>query len=66
MTEYTVEEFQDDFDNLIERVENGETIKITSGNQAAYMIPYTDYQYSVNVEKLTEDYDWAKNHDDAC
>ena len=64
MTEYTVEEFQDDFDNLIERVENGETIKITNGNQEAYMVPYGEY--SVSVEKLTEDYGWATNHDDAC
>lgn len=39
---YTVEEFQDDFDNLLARVENGEHIGITDGENTAVMIPADD------------------------
>ena len=39
---YTVEEFQDDFDNLMSRVENGEHITITNGSNTAVMIPADD------------------------
>ena len=37
-----VEEFQDDFDNLLARVENGEHIGITDGENTAVMIPADD------------------------
>jgi PHD/YefM family antitoxin component YafN of YafNO toxin-antitoxin module len=43
LSTYTVEEFQEDFDNLMNRVvENGEYIKITDGEVTAVMIPADD------------------------
>lgn len=43
LSTYTVEEFQEDFDNLMNRVvENGEHIKITDGEVTAVMIPADD------------------------
>lgn len=38
----TVEEFQNDFDNLMDRVKNGEHIAITNGQNTAVMIPADD------------------------
>lgn len=40
MKKFTVEEFQKDFDNLMDRVENGESLMITSEYGDAVMIPY--------------------------
>jgi prevent-host-death family protein len=48
---FTVEEFQNDFDNLMSRVESGEHIAITNGQNTAVMMPadeellriYTDH-----------------------
>lgn len=40
MKKFTVEEFQEDFDNLMGRVENGESLIITSEYGDAVMIPY--------------------------
>jgi prevent-host-death family protein len=43
MQVYTVEEFQERFDELIERVENGEKLGIINENgQAAVMMPVDD------------------------
>ena len=39
---FTVEEFQADFDNLIERVENGESFIITDGDRSAVIVPYNE------------------------
>jgi len=39
---FTVEEFQADFDNLIERVENGESFIITDGERSAVIVPYNE------------------------
>jgi len=39
---FTVEEFQADFDNLIERVENGESFIITDGERNAVIVPYNE------------------------
>jgi prevent-host-death family protein len=41
MEKFTVEEFQSNFDNLMERVENGESFTITSEYGDAVIIPYT-------------------------
>jgi antitoxin (DNA-binding transcriptional repressor) of toxin-antitoxin stability system len=37
-----VEEFESDFDNLMERVEQGESFIITSEYGDAVMVPYTE------------------------
>ena len=39
---FTVEEFQEDFDNLMDRVENGESFVITSEYGNAVMVPYSE------------------------
>ena len=39
---FTVEQFQVDFDTLIERVENGESFIITDGERNAVIVPYNE------------------------
>jgi antitoxin (DNA-binding transcriptional repressor) of toxin-antitoxin stability system len=39
---FTVEEFQADFDNLIDRVENGESFIIRDGRKSAVIVPYNE------------------------
>ena len=39
---FTVEEFQSDFDNLMERIESGESFIITSEHGNAVMVPYKE------------------------
>ena len=39
---FTVEEFQSNFDNLIERVQNGESFIIKSEYGNAIMVPYKE------------------------
>jgi hypothetical protein len=42
MQSFTVEEFQADFDTLMERVEKGESFIITSDHGNAVMVPYNE------------------------
>ena len=55
MQVYTVEEFQQRFDELIERVENGEKLGIINENgQAAVMMPVDDELiqiYTINTRE---------------
>ena len=44
METYTVEEFQERWDEMITRVENGEHIAITNGKNTAVMIPADDLE----------------------
>ena len=46
---FTVEEFQADFDNLMNRVENGESFILTSEHGNAVIVPYNE------VVKVFED-----------
>jgi hypothetical protein len=39
---FTIEEFQADFDNLIEKVQNGESFLIKSEHGNAVMVPYKE------------------------
>jgi antitoxin (DNA-binding transcriptional repressor) of toxin-antitoxin stability system len=39
---FTVEEFQSDFDNLMARVENGESFIIRDGDSSAVIVPYNE------------------------
>ena len=57
---YTLQEFQEDFDNLINRVENGESFMITSEHGNAVMVPYNTY------EEAYENIRFFVDHDDAC
>ena len=47
LQKFTVEEFQADFDNLIGRVENGESFIITDGERNAVIVPYNE---TINFE----------------
>ena len=42
LQKFTVEEFQENFDNLFARVENGESFIITSEYGDAIIIPYNE------------------------
>ena len=42
LQKFTVEEFQSDFDNLIQRVENGESFIITDGGRNVVIVPYNE------------------------
>ena len=51
---FTVEEFQADFDNLMERVENGESFIISDGENSAVIVPYNEtIKYA--VESVVDD-----------
>jgi len=51
---FTVEEFQSDFDTLIERVENGESFIITDGERNAVIVPYNE-TIKFAVESVVDD-----------
>jgi prevent-host-death family protein len=52
---FTVEEFQADFDNLLERVENGESFIITDGGKQVMIMPTQNYEYILDSIENTED-----------
>jgi prevent-host-death family protein len=55
MEVFTVEEFQERFDELIERVENGEKLGIINQNgQAAVMMPIDDELIRIHTELNNE------------
>lgn len=51
---FTVEEFQSDFDNLIDRVEQGESFIITSKHGNAVMVPADDELVKIYTELNNE------------
>ena len=51
---FTVQEFQSDFDNLMSRVENGESFIIRDGDNSAVIVPYNEtIKYA--VESLVDE-----------
>jgi antitoxin (DNA-binding transcriptional repressor) of toxin-antitoxin stability system len=51
---FTVEEFQSDFDNLMQRVEKGESFIIRDGDNSAVIVPYNEtIKYA--VESLVDE-----------
>ena len=55
MKTFTVEEFQENFDNLMNRVENGEHIGIVNvDGQRAVMIPAEDELIRIHTELNNE------------
>jgi hypothetical protein len=62
MKEFTIQEFQKDFDNLLERVENGESFIITSEGKEVVMMPANNYKYV--VDKMEENDDLIRIHTD--
>lgn len=57
---FSVEEFQKHFDELMERVENGESFLITSEYGNAVMMPCEEYS------EIYDDSDVLRNHNDGC
>jgi hypothetical protein len=55
LQKFTVEEFQADFDNLMNRVENGESLIITSEHGNAIMVPYKEVIEILNDSNVDED-----------
>ena len=62
MEKFTVEEFQTDFDNLLEIVDNGESFIITSEGTEVVIMPAKDYEYI--VDGLEEHDDLIRIHTD--
>jgi len=60
MEMFTVEEFQEDFDNLLERVENGESFLIKSEHGDAMLIPYGEYEEEDYLIRIHTD------HEEGC
>lgn len=50
MEQFTVKEFQNKFDELFNRVENGESFRIVSEHRSAIIVPYKE------VVKIFEDH----------
>ena len=44
MKTFTVEEFQEDFDNLMDRVEQGESFLISHEDKSVMVLPYKEYK----------------------
>jgi prevent-host-death family protein len=55
LQKFTVEEFQANFDNLMNRVENGESLIITSEHGNAIMVPYKEVIEILNDSNVDED-----------
>jgi antitoxin (DNA-binding transcriptional repressor) of toxin-antitoxin stability system len=56
MESFTAEEFQSDFDNLMGRVENGESFIITSDHGNAVIVPYNEIVESFGGTSSDEDF----------
>jgi PHD/YefM family antitoxin component YafN of YafNO toxin-antitoxin module len=57
METLTVEQFQADFDNLLDRVENGESFIITSKYGNVMMIPYGEYKEVDDLIRIHTDHE---------
>ncbi len=57
MEKFTIEEFQTNFDSLLERVENGESFIITSEHGDAMMTPYGEYKEVDDIIRIHTDHD---------
>ena len=60
MKKFTVEEFESDFNSLLERVENGESFMITSEYGDTVMIPYSQYKEADELIRIHID------HEEGC
>ncbi len=63
---FTVEEFQADFDNLIDRVENGESFIIRDGRKSAVIVPYNETIKFALDQKSSVDDELVRIHTEHC
>lgn len=54
---FTVNDFQSDFDNLMNRVEQGESFIITQDESSVVILPYSEADELVRIHT---------NHNDGC
>ena len=67
MESFTIEEFQADFDNLLDRVEGGQSFIITHEGKEVVMMPADNYEYIVNNTKEYDDLiQIYKDHEEGC
>ncbi len=60
---FTVEEFQADFDNLMNRVENGECFIIKNGRRSAVIVPFKEtIKYALDSLKPSVDDELIRLH----
>lgn len=64
MEKFTVEQFQENFDTLISRVENGESFIIEDGGKKVVIIPHKTS--NDDLQLLDEFVKNHKDHNDAC
>ncbi len=61
---FTIEDFQTDFDNLMDRVENGESFIIRDGRKSAVIVPYNETIKFALDQKPTVDDELIRLHID--
>jgi hypothetical protein len=63
---YTVQQFQDEFDTLMTRVENGESFLIKDGNKSAVIVPYNQ-TIKMSIDSVSDDeiVEIYTNHEEA-
>jgi prevent-host-death family protein len=62
---FTIEEFQTDFDNLMDRVENGESFIIKDGRRSAVIVPLKEtIKYALDSLKPSVDDELIRLHTD--
>jgi prevent-host-death family protein len=64
MEKFTVEEFQEDFDNLLERVESGESFIISYEGKEVVIMPAKDYEYIIDTVDSIVDEEVIRIHTD--
>jgi prevent-host-death family protein len=64
MEKFTVEEFQEDFNNLLERVENGESFIVTDEKKEVVIMPANEYEYIVDTVDGIVDEEVIRIHTD--
>jgi prevent-host-death family protein len=67
MERFTIEEFQSNFDDLLERVENGETFIITDQGKEVAIMSVKDYECIVDeIEKNDDLIRIHTDHEEGC
>jgi antitoxin (DNA-binding transcriptional repressor) of toxin-antitoxin stability system len=56
MEEFTVNQFQEKFDDLLDRVEHGESFRIRDGKKVVVMVPTNTSKYSIDEDELVRIY----------
>ena len=64
MEKFTVEEFQEDFDNLLERIESGESFIISYEGKEVVIMPAKDYEYIIDTVDSIVDEEVIRIHTD--